>query len=401
MATITLDPEISAFIQAIKPTLEKTADPGIIDKIICGMDPDQAIELFVEDRLDSWLQDQIKSVVKKPHNTENIDFTPIIGKSRGVMKHDPPTDPAPIPAKEIKPEEPATIEDVRRYITKRYPRLLDYAKYHSELAKWSEEGVDVLHEAILSTLLLPEEKLLSLFNKKKRDQNLTELDFYLLRIIKLSCHSVNSPYYWRYHKGAVRDDNAETEKMNNSGGFDDQDNHYKYFEPEIIADVEEDTEVEQDYYEPEQDNEPQDFEELICVRFRILRDVLEKLPVPERDKDIFRHKFMLEESWTTWKGKEGIKLLQTTFKRMKSMVIDEIQKLKDEHILKSIHELFLQAKSLKLPILEAEFLLLRKWLTEQKENSDPEQLKVITAFEKRLLFVFSEQLENFNINHKF
>ncbi len=59
-----------------------------------------------------------------------------------------------------------TIEEVRKYITKRYERWLDYSKYHCAMQGMAGEEVDLLNEVMISLLEKPEEKLLELYNKK-------------------------------------------------------------------------------------------------------------------------------------------------------------------------------------------------------------------------------------------
>jgi hypothetical protein len=388
----TLDPEILSHIESLKPSWEKQAAPEVINKLLAGLDPDLALDLYLEDKFDSWMNNKISEV-------NGIFRLPItLTKSKAT------TD-----------SEEVTIESVRKYLSMRYSRYKDYAEFHTSLAKMDQESIDVLNESLLSTLLMPEEKLISLFSKKKKDQNLCDLDFYVLRTIKLSCHSSTSPYQWKYHnKKHKRSDNEEISLINEGGSYDvDLNDDFREFAPEIVSEIPEDTEYfEDEFSDPDADLEPYNIKELICTRFQIIRDILEDLPISEKDRNIFRLKFFLQEPWKNWRGKERVRILQRTFRAVQEMVIEGIAKKKEEHTQKTIHELFQKAKRLKVPIIESEFLILRKYLSEQKADLErqivqndsaylQENLKVISLFEKRLLFIFSEQLEAFSINHKF
>lgn len=114
-----------------------------------------------------------------------------------------------------------TIEEVRSYITKRYERWLDYSKYHCAMQGMAGEEVDVLNEVMLSLLKKPEEQLLDLYNKKHEQYR--ELDYYVLRMIKMNATSDTAPYRHLY-RPIPKDDNV----------------NYSHLEIEDLADDEED-----------------------------------------------------------------------------------------------------------------------------------------------------------------
>lgn len=89
-----------------------------------------------------------------------------------------------------------TIEDVRSYITKRYERWLDYSKYHCAMQGMAGEEVDLLNEVMINLLEKSEEKLLGLYNKKHKQYR--ELDYFVLRMIKMNATSDTAPYRHRY-----------------------------------------------------------------------------------------------------------------------------------------------------------------------------------------------------------
>jgi len=203
-------------------------------------------------------------------------------------------------------------KEVENYLSTRYNRFLEYAHYHAKLARLDQQGGDVLNEVLLSLLTKDPAKLQKLYNKKGK-KGYREIDFYILRMVKLNCHSITSPYRFRY-RGLDRDENSQ------EGFLRDE------TDPEEIEEVyNEDQEIPEPADEPYEDH---DKTELICQRFQLIRDVLDKLPITEREKQAFRHKYFLEESWSTWRGKESAKWLQLTFKKVKALVIEKIEWLK-------------------------------------------------------------------------
>ena len=87
-------------------------------------------------------------------------------------------------------------EALNKYIEKRYDRWLDYAKYHCSLAGMTDEAIDVLNEVMCMLLQKPLEHLSRLMEAKQGKY--TELDFYILQMIKLNVTSDTSPYRHKY-----------------------------------------------------------------------------------------------------------------------------------------------------------------------------------------------------------
>lgn len=85
---------------------------------------------------------------------------------------------------------------LREYITVRYERWLDYSRYMCSKANLEGQEVDVLDEVLLSVLQKDEQQLIGLYSKKKvqNGQALTELDFFILRMLNLNITSETSPY---------------------------------------------------------------------------------------------------------------------------------------------------------------------------------------------------------------
>lgn len=200
--------------------------------------------------------------------------------------------------------------EVRNYLSTRYHRFLEYADYHAGLAHLDQQGGDVLNEVLLSFLSKDPEFLQRLYNKKGKG-GYREIDFYILRMVKLNCHSATSPYRFKY-RSPCRDENAEMPRLDENDD-NNGDSFYDHWNVEDLVD------------EPYEET---DTSEIICLRFQMVREVLVRLPIPEREKEIFRHKFFNEQPWNEWKGKEKTRQLQTIFKRVKHLIIAKIDRLR-------------------------------------------------------------------------
>ena len=102
-------------------------------------------------------------------------------------------------------------EALNKYIEKRYDRWLDYAKYHCSLAGMSSEAIDVLNEVMCMLLQKPPEHLSRLMGAKQGKY--TELDWYILQMIKLNVTSDTSPYRHKYKPIPV-DENVDWRRLN-------------------------------------------------------------------------------------------------------------------------------------------------------------------------------------------
>lgn len=89
-----------------------------------------------------------------------------------------------------------TIEEIRKYITKRYERWLDYSTYHCNMQGMAGEEVDVLNEVLLNLLQKPDKQLIKLY--EIRSNQYRELDYFILRMIKMNACSNTAPYRHRY-----------------------------------------------------------------------------------------------------------------------------------------------------------------------------------------------------------
>ena len=100
--------------------------------------------------------------------------------------------------------------EINNYISKRYDRWLDYAIYHCNRNGMADEAVDVLNEVLLSLLQKSDTMLRQLLSAKKKDY--TDLDFFVLKMIKLNITSSTSPYQSKY-KSLPSDENTDFDML--------------------------------------------------------------------------------------------------------------------------------------------------------------------------------------------
>lgn len=175
---------------------------------------------------------------------------------------------------------------LNRYIEKRYERWLDYAKYHTSLAGIGDEARDVLNEVLAMLLEKPEAETERMLNSKQGKY--TELDFYVLQMIKLNATSETSPYRYKY-KPIPADDSVDWTRLN------------------IVEDT----------------DELEDISSYILDRFEKVRSILKELGLSEKATRIFSWKFFAGESFADWPGPEKKKELYTVYKAVFKAILEK------------------------------------------------------------------------------
>lgn len=178
-------------------------------------------------------------------------------------------------------------EVVNKYIEKRYDGWLDYAKYHCTLAGMDDEAIDVLNEVLYMLLQKNTERLDRMLAAKSG--KFTELDFYILQMIKLNITSVTSPYRHKY-KPIPKDSNVNWQRLD-------------------IVDTE--------------DDEPDKSEELLALYDRV-REVFDGLGLSEYAKSIFSFRFFEDNSFSEWTGPEDKKELYSVYNRVQELIKEKI-----------------------------------------------------------------------------
>jgi hypothetical protein len=101
--------------------------------------------------------------------------------------------------------------EINNYIKKRYPRWLDYAEYHTSQAGLQGESIDLLNEVLLSLLKKNEDSILKLLHSKNGQY--CELDFYVLRSIKMNATSETAPYRFKNRNRMPIDVNVDFSRI--------------------------------------------------------------------------------------------------------------------------------------------------------------------------------------------
>lgn len=177
---------------------------------------------------------------------------------------------------------------VNNYIAKRYDRWLDYASYHCGLVGISDEAHDVLNEVLFSLLQKSDRLLEKLLSTKKNGY--TELDFFVLRMIKLNVTSPTSPYQSKY-KRIPADDNADYSRMD-------------------IEDV--------------PDNEI-DTPGITLERMHQVREVFESLDLSPLAKRVFEFHFFQDNNFSEWVGPESQKQLYEIYNGVQELIKKKVK----------------------------------------------------------------------------
>lgn len=162
--------------------------------------------------------------------------------------------------------------ELKDYISKRYNRWFDYASFHCAQAGIVDQSNDVLNEVMISLLEKDSRKLERLYNTKKGQYR--ELDFFILRMIKLNIYSPTSPYQNKY-KPIPANTDIDYRKLN-------------------IIDSEE-----------EEVDRPAE----ILAQFNLVREIFDQLHLSSKAKHVFEHRFFQDCPFSEWRGTEGKKEL--------------------------------------------------------------------------------------------
>lgn len=177
-------------------------------------------------------------------------------------------------------------EVLNKYIEKRYDRWMDYSVYHCGLAGIPDEAADVLNEVLCMLLQKPEQFLDRLIGMKKNGY--TELDFFVLKMIKLNACSPTSPYQSRY-RPLPSDENVD----------------YTRLEIEDVTDEQQD------------DN-------LVIDRFRQVREAFDYLELSPLASKVFEFHFFQDQQFSDWEGQETLKQLYEIYNGVQELIRKKI-----------------------------------------------------------------------------
>lgn len=180
---------------------------------------------------------------------------------------------------------------IEEYISRAYSRWKDYASFQASQAGINDQGGDILNEVLLALLQKPTEQIEALLAKKKGKY--TQLDFFVLRMIKLNAHSPTSPYRHKTRNVPI--------DLN--------------IDPLLIE--------KEDIPTEESENDI-----VILENCRKAREVLDSLPIPAIDKEIFSWRFFADNPLRSWTGPESYSSVCTTYNRVRRQMV---RKIKNPH----------------------------------------------------------------------
>lgn len=175
------------------------------------------------------------------------------------------------------------MTEIEQYITMRYDRWLDYASYHCMLAGIPDEAIDLLNEIMLMLLAKPHQELERLYQAKKKQYR--ELDFFVLRMIKLNATSETAPYKSRY-KHLPADANTDYTKLD-------------------IVD------------EPDNDI---DQATLVLRYLRIVRFIFDRLELSQFDRAVFEFRFFQDGQFKDWPKNDTLKNLYSSYSYTRAVI---------------------------------------------------------------------------------
>lgn len=170
-------------------------------------------------------------------------------------------------------------ETIRDYISIRYERWLDYARYKCSKSSMEGEENDVLDEVLLNVLQKDEQLLMKLYRTKKvqKGKKYTELDFFILRALDINITSETSPY--RYKNRCIPRANVELNRL------------------KIV-----------DETDPEVDKA-----EVLLKEYRLVVYIYRGLDLTSFERAVFDHRFINNESFTQWQGPEEYRKVFATY----------------------------------------------------------------------------------------
>lgn len=178
-------------------------------------------------------------------------------------------------------------EAVNNYISKRYERWHDYSLYHCGLAGIPDEAIDVLNE-VLCSLLQKKDRLLDKLLETKKN-GYAELDFFVLKMIKLNASSPTSQYRSRY-KPLPSDENVDYARLD-------------------IEDIQ---------------DEPEDRNAEILEKLHSVRDTFESLDLGTVAARVFEFRFFQDGNFSEWEGPETLKQLYEIYNGVQELIRKKI-----------------------------------------------------------------------------
>lgn len=174
--------------------------------------------------------------------------------------------------------------NLHEYIAHAYGRWVEYAAYHVRQSRLPIDPAEVVNDVLCTLLERNASKLERLMNVRNKDG--TELDFFVMRIIKISIYSPRSPF--RYQRGQHCTDRLEDSIRTIP----------------VLA--------------PEFDQED---------AYQQVKRTFDELQLSELSKRIFAWRVFEGKPFAEWPGAESQKFLYDTFNRVLLIISAKIRRI--------------------------------------------------------------------------
>lgn len=182
------------------------------------------------------------------------------------------------------------MDEINKYIEKRYNSWLEYSRHQCSCVGMQGEEVDLLNEVMDTLLRKSETKLQGLFAAKKiqKDKEYTDLDFFVLRMIKRNCYSETAPY--KAKNKPIPRANTDLSRIK-------------------VADVSE---------------EETDHAGYVFEKMSEIRKLIESMGFSDKAMAIFEYRFFEDGSVKDWPGTEKPKEIYSIYSRIMKLLKKKI-----------------------------------------------------------------------------
>jgi hypothetical protein len=181
------------------------------------------------------------------------------------------------------------VNEVKKYIAERYKNWLDYAIFQCRQAGMTDSANDVLNEVMLCLLSKPDGQLERLYAATRGTNR--EIDYYVLKMIRLSACSPTSAYQYKYNKK-----NKKTEPLHDAV-----------------------TQIEDIEYDESDEAIPDERITQILTAFR-------KANLSEHDRRLFSFFYIEGKNLKDWNGGTNIQTLRRKLQKISKIVKSYILK---------------------------------------------------------------------------
>lgn len=181
-------------------------------------------------------------------------------------------------------------KEIYDYTQSQYDKWLEITRRICQYYHAKDEAEDFLNEILVSVLQKDENKIIKLLHKK--NEVYTDLDYYIIKMIKLNICSPKAPFQQKYGKNI----------------------------PPINTSI------------PLHSLQVYDQDENDIDRINLIWNIFNKLDISDFDRDIFRFCYVENKKFTAWAGPESLCKLYGHLHKIESLIKDNIKKIEKDHL---------------------------------------------------------------------